>query len=598
MIIKSKLLPLKQMIGFVLQAAMPASITNLIFTLLQGVFPLLLLYAMKLIFDTVEKSINIQINTNIINELITYLTIATGIYFANAVARSIAVYARGYQALYTSDLIFDKLHQKALELDLTYFENSAYHDQLHKARQEAGYRPAQFINSFSHLMQNSLSLLLIAFLMVSFHWLMFFVLFAAILPDIILKIRTSSRIYNLSNQQTTNERKAAYFSHIITSMRYAKEVRLFNLGAYFLDKYKNIRSNIRGDKTQIAKNQVKYEILAQFFAAMVIYLSYGIMAYSAINHTITIGDLVMFVMAFQRGTGYLKELLNSVAVLYEANLFLTNLFDFLNLKTKISLHNATANLPNTIESGISIENVSFSYSGDGKNVINNISLFIPPCSTVALVGDNGAGKTTFVKLLCRLYDVDSGHITIDGNDIRNFDLASLRSNISVVFQDYAPFNMTAQENIGLGKIDSIGDQSAIHQAASYAGIHNLISSLPNGYDSVLGKFFEQGIELSVGEWQKIALARAFFRHAQITILDEPTASMDAQSEYRFYNDIKQLTHGRITILISHRLSSIRMADKIIVLDNGSIIEQGTHEQLIAAGNKYAGMYAMQAANYK
>jgi ATP-binding cassette subfamily B protein len=306
----------------------------------------------------------------------------------------------------------------------------------------------------------------------------------------------------------------------------------------------------------------------------------------------------MYFQAFQRVQGFLQGILGSLAGLYEDNLFLSNLYEFLDLKRTVIEPVQPKSVPRPMQKGIALDHVSFQYPGGARRVIEDISLTIRPGEVVALVGENGSGKTTLMKLLCRLYDPTDGTITLDGVDLRQFETNALRHEISIIFQDYAHYHLSARENIWFGNTALPPDTERVITAAQNSGAHTVISSLPHGYDTILGKRFADGEELSIGEWQKVALARAFMRDSQIIVLDEPTSSMDAKAEYEVFQSFRQLVSGRTAILISHRFSTVRMADRIFVLKHGRIIEGGTHDELICAQGTYARLFEMQAQHYR
>ena len=340
------------------------------------------------------------------------------------------------------------------------------------------------------------------------------------------------------------------------------------------------------------------DFMAQIGATIAVFGSFGFIAYRTVMGGITLGDMVMYFQAFQRGMGYLRDMLGGMAGLYEDNLFLSNLYEFLDIQPKVREPLRPHPVPHPMKKGIVFDRVGFKYpSGRGK-VLEDISLSIGPGEVVALVGENGSGKTTFVKLLCRLYDPTEGTITLDGVDLREYGTTALRREISVIFQDHVRYHLTARENIWLGNIQLSANQEQITKAARDAGADKLIARLPKGYDTILGKWFEEGEELSIGEWQKVALARAFLRDAQIIALDEPASSLDAKTEYEVFKRFRQLLEGRAAILISHRFSTVRMADHIFVFEDGSIIERGSHEELIQLDGKYADLFEKQAQYYR
>jgi ATP-binding cassette subfamily B protein len=359
-----------------------------------------------------------------------------------------------------------------------------------------------------------------------------------------------------------------------------------------------LRKAFRRERLEITRKRSVADLLAQVCATLAVFGSFGFIAYRTVQGIITLGDMVMYFQAFQRGLGYLQGMLGGAADLYEDNLFLSNLYEFLDLKPKVKQPLYPVPVPRPMKKGLSFKNVSFKYPTSNGNVLEDISLSIEPGEVVALVGENGSGKTTFVKLMCRLYDPNEGAITLDGLDLRRFETTALRREISVIFQDYVKYHLTARENIWFGNILLPPDHKDIEKAALHSGADNLIHRLPKGYETPLGKWFEDGEELSIGEWQKIALARAFLRDAQVIALDEPTSALDAKSEYEVFRNFRKLLDGRSAVLISHRFSTVKMADRIFVFDAGKIIEKGTHDQLMDLGGTYAEFFEKQAQHYK
>jgi ATP-binding cassette subfamily B protein len=341
------------------------------------------------------------------------------------------------------------------------------------------------------------------------------------------------------------------------------------------------------------------ESASQAVASAVVFGTFAFIAHEAFNGIITIGDMLMYFGAIQQGQSFLKTFLGSLVGLYENNLFLTAFYEFINLKPKVEEPLNPRPFPRPIKSKIIFEHVGFSYPNTSRVVLNDINLEILPGQIVALVGENGSGKTTLIKLLCRLYDPQEGTIKIDGIDLRDFKISDLRREISTVLQDYACYHLKARENIWLGNVDMPEDINHIVQAAEYSGIDEVIKRLTKGYDTILGRELEKdGAELSIGEWQKVALARAFFRDSQLIILDEPTSSLDAKAEEEVFNRFKQLAAGKMAVIISHRLSSVTMADRIYYIKEGHVTEQGTHRQLMDQGKEYAQLFEIQAKHYR
>jgi ATP-binding cassette subfamily B protein len=378
---------------------------------------------------------------------------------------------------------------------------------------------------------------------------------------------------------------------------HAKEIRLFELGALFSRRYREVYQQLRKERFDLAIKRTVAELVTQTSGTLAVFLAYAVIAYRTVQGVITLGDLVMYYQAFQRGQGFLREMLGGLAGLYEDSLFLTNLYEFLDLKRAVIEPTHPTRIPSPVRAGITFHHVHFRYPNSPRTALRDVTLTIQTGEVVAFVGSNGSGKTTLIKLLCRLYDPTSGVITLDGIDLRQFETTALRRQISVVFQDYARYHLSASDNIWFGNVHQPPDQGQIAAAAIRTGADDIIHRLPQGYETILGKWFENGEELSIGEWQKVALARAFLRDAQIIVLDEPTSAMDAKAEYEMFQKFRQLAAGRIAILISHRLSTIRMADCIYVLEDGEIVESGKHEELVRCGGKYAQLFALQAQAY-
>jgi len=355
---------------------------------------------------------------------------------------------------------------------------------------------------------------------------------------------------------------------------------------------------LRREKIGIAFKYALTELIAEAFATIAVFGSLAFIAYRTVQGMMTLGDMVMYYQAFQRAQGYLKEMLNGLASLYEDNLFLSNFYDFLDLKPTIIKPVRPVPVPRPMKKGIVFDKISFRYPTGDALVIKDVNINIRPGQVVALVGENGSGKTTLVKLLCRLYDPTAGKITVDDMDLRSFDTTALRREIGIIFQDYVQYQMTVRENIWMGNTRLAPDDEKIVAAAKYSGADDVIAGLPQGYETMLGKWFGNGAELSIGQWQKVALARAFLRDAQIIVLDEPTSSMDAKAEAAVFENLRELAAGRTVIFISHRFSTIRMADCIYVLEDGGIAEAGTHEELVERNGIYAHLFEIQARHYR
>ena len=580
------------------QASPNWTLASLALLVLQGTLPLLALYVMKLIIDAVAFSLTAPDKVAAFRNVGLFIIAAAGVALLNSFLQLVAGLVKEAQSVSVTDHMYDVLHTKSVEVDLEYYENPHYLDTLHRAQQEGPFRPAHIVNGLTQLGQNGISLVAMAGLLLSFYWGVAVVLFMAVVPGILVRIRYSGKMYLWQRERTGIERKTHYLNWILTGDAHAKEVRLFGLGDLFIQQFSTLRKMLRREKIEITRKRSVADFMAQAGAIIPLFGAFGFIAYRTVMGAITLGDMVMYFRAFQMGMGYLRDMLGGMATLYEDNLFLSNLYEFLDLEPKLREPLHPHPVPHPMRQGIVFDRVCFKYpSGRGK-VLDNISLSIAPGEVVALVGDNGSGKTTFVKLLCRLYDPIEGNITLDGVDFRDYSTASLRREISVIFQDHVRYHLTARENIWLGNIERPAAQEQIVAAARDSGADDLIARLPKGYDTILGKWFEDGEELSIGEWQKIALARAFLRDAQIIALDEPASSLDVKTEYEVFRRFRQLFTGRAAILISHRFSTVRMADRIFVFEEGRIVERGSHDQLIHLHGKYADLFEKQAQHYR
>lgn len=599
--LRSKLrrsLQLGRAISFVWQSAKSWTIVNGILTVIQGVLPLLPLYLMKLMMDAVAAGLSAPDKGLAISHALLLVGLLGAVTLLSVLVRSIAALVSEWQACVVADHMNDVLLAKSVDVDLEYYESARYYDTLHRAQSEAPFRPISIVNGLAQIGQNGISLLAIAALLFAFHWIIALVLLLAVGSGTAVRFLYTGKMYRWQREHTSIERQAGYLNWMLTDSSHAKEIRLFELGPLFLRRFNNIRQKLRKGRFALASKRSVADFAAQAVAMAAIYGSYAYAAYQAMLGKITLGDLVMYYQAFQRVQGSLQGILSSLAGLYTDNLFLTNLYEFLDLKRTVVEPVDARPVPQPMQNGIVLNNVSFQYPGGTRKALEDVSITIKPGEVVAFVGENGSGKTTLIKLLCRLYDPTSGSISLDGADLRQFDTKALRREIAIIFQDYAHYQMTARENIWLGNTTLPSEHDRVIAAARRSGAHDVISALPNGYETILGKWFENGEELSIGEWQKVALARAFMRDAQIIVLDEPTSSMDARAEYEVFQSFRKLVSGRTAILISHRFSTVRMADRIYVLQHGGIIEGGTHDELVSAGGTYARLFEMQAKHYR
>ena len=581
---------------FVWRCAPALSAASALLAIAQSVLPLASLYLMKLIVDSVTAAVAKPAAASF-SGIAGLVGLAAAAALLNALLRSCAEVARTAQGQIVTEHAADLIHEKSVEADLAFYDSPEFQDTLHRAQQEAPFRPIGIVGSLTQLGQACLSVAAVGALLVYFHWAVTLVLFAALVPGIFVRIKFAEKIYAWQQQRTKTERKTHYFHWMLIDGAHAREIRLFGLGALFRGWYRGLSALLRKEQLRLSSRRALFDLITQTCGIAAQFGTFAFIAARTLSGAMSLGDMVMYYQAFQRAQGSLQEILSSLAGLYEDNLFLSNFYKFLDLKPQVVSPPSPAALPFPMQQGIAFTDVSFRYPGCSKNVLEGIDLVIPPGQVVALVGENGSGKTTLAKLLCRFYDPGGGAITLDGIDIRSFDVNAFRKQLSVVFQDYLHYYLTARENIWLGNIAKDPYDPGIHAAAERTGADRVVRKLGNGYETTLGRFFDGGEELSIGQWQKLALARAFFSDAQIIILDEPTSSMDARAEHELFETFKNLLDGRTAMLISHRFSTVRMADLIYVLEQGRIIEQGSHDDLVRRGGTYARLFDLQARHY-
>ncbi len=487
--------------------------------------------------------------------------------------------------------------EKALTLDLRQFEDSEFYDKLTNARREASVRPLSLVNRTFGLVQNALSLFTYGILLVNFSVWAVVVLILAAMPVFIAETKFAGEGFRLFSWRAPETRQQNYLENLLAREDFVTEVKLYQLGEMLLGRYRNLFDQLYGEDRDLTLRRGVWGYLLGLVSTGAFYLAYAWIVLETVRGKISLGDMTMYLTVFRQGQSTFSNALTSIGGMYEDNLYLSNLYDFLEEKVPKSWGNATIGL--NPHDGIRFENVSFTYPGSSKPALTNISLHLKPREKLAIVGENGSGKTTLIKLLTRLYTPDSGRIFLDGLDLQEWDVDVLRRRIGVIFQNFVRYQFTVGENIGVGDVEHLENKTRWQTAAEKGMAQSFIGQLPQSFQTQLGRWFKGGQELSGGQWQKIALSRAFMRsQADILVLDEPTSAIDAQAEFEIFNHFRAITQNQMVLLISHRFSTVRMADKIVVIENGEVIEQGTHEELLQLGGRYAKLFLLQAAGYQ
>ncbi|MGK2856424.1 MAG: ABC transporter ATP-binding protein [Thermoanaerobaculia bacterium] len=490
-----------------------------------------------------------------------------------------------------------RLMEHAAMLDLEDFEDSELQDQLERARRQTMGRSTMMTQLFGQAQDVVTIISFAAGLAIYAPWLIA-LLAIALVPAFIGEAHFNAQSYSLDYARTPERRELDYVRQTGASVDTAKEVKIFGLNTFLIERYKTLSAAIYQANRALAMRRAGWGGLLTAVGTAGYYGAYGFIAWRTLVGDFTIGDLTFLSGSFRRLRNLLENLLAGLSQVAGQALYLDDLFSFFEIEPEIVSPPDPRPFPSPVREGFTFEGAGFRYPGQERWAVRHLSFTLHAGEVLALVGENGAGKTTLVKLLARLYDPDEGRILLDGHDLREYDLGELRANIGVIFQDFVRYHLTAAENIAIGRIEARGDRKRIEEAAERSLADEVVRKLPNGYDQMIGKRFKQGVDLSGGEWQKVAIARAYMRDAQLLILDEPTAALDARSEFEVFKRFRELSEGKTTILISHRFSSVRMADRILVMTDGEIEAAGTHEELLAAGGKYAELFELQAAGYR
>jgi ATP-binding cassette subfamily B protein len=569
-----------------------------VFSVLFGILPSASAWLSKLVIDGVVEAINQGGRQDWVSYVVLLVLIQFGLAAGSSLLQTVRnINQQALQEL-TARRIQLMLMQHANRLDLSFFEDPQFYDTLQQAQREAGYRPTAMVEQMFGLVRSLITFLSMVALITSLGWIVAVLALIAPIPSFIASSRYGWQGFLMSRRQSPDRRRMAYYLDLLTRDTYNKEIKLFGLGDFFIKLWNEIAERFYRENRALVKRRYLAGFIWGSLTTIVTSGTFLFVALQVIARRLTLGDLTFYSQAVGQVQSSLSSILDGLSGMYENSLYLTNLYDFLDYDPHVKSPENPRKLSLPLTQGLEFRNVTFTYPGKEAPALRDVSFTIQPAEAVALVGQNGAGKTTIVKLLTRLYDPDEGQILLNGIDIRELDLADLHAAIGVIFQDYVTYYFSARDNIGVGRLDDMADQARVEQSASKSGADSVIEKLPKGYDTMLGRWFDEGYQLSGGEWQKVALARAFMRDAEILILDEPTASLDARAEYEIFARMKELTRGKMAVFISHRFSTVRLADRIFVLENGTISEAGTHEALLSLDGTYAELFNLQAAAYR
>lgn len=560
-------------------------------TVLEASVALSVLWAIKSLIDVLtEEGINAR--TGLLLSLMVFLIAFSGM------LTICANYLRTRQEIRVGEVVDRRVHEMAIDVDYPFYESAEYFDSLERAKQGGSQRPAQVLGNCLVLLRSSIFLFGAAALLATINLLILPVLFASVLFILAVRINFTKLHFMWQRSRAQCERRAGYIDSLITSNYHAPELRLADIGPTLMVDYQNARQVINHGQLLIERRKALAESFVTVLGAIAFALSAWLIFDNSSSNGETVANLVLFILVFRRAELSGRELVQGFARLYSDRLYLEQLFKFLDMDSCKAAGGKKQRWSTASKSGLQVENLSFSYPGIPKPALDHINLEIPRGSIVALVGENGAGKTTLIKLLTRLYEPAEGRILLDGIDVKELDAAAYRKKFSVVFQSFTCYSDTLRRNIAAGDMSNSGDDRRLLEALKRAGSIDLLSQLPKGLDTMLSRVFEGGEEVSIGQWQRIALARAFFRQSDFLILDEPSSALDARAESDLFENLRERADGRGVLLISHRLSTVRSADYTYVMDGGRIIEQGTHDVLSRMGGRYSELFELQSRQYK
>lgn len=580
-------------------ASKSAAIVGVTLTLIAALLPAAQAWAGKLIVDSIVSAAERGMEPlSGLRFVAPYLALEFGLVLVGSVTGQVrSLVDRIIQSQLTNH-VNSLIIRKAISLDLQFFENPLFYDTLQNARRQSDTSALNIVNATLQMLQQVITLISLVILLLRFSPWLAVIVFAAAIPSFLSQSQYAEKAFRAVTRRAPEARLLNYLEQLLTGSDTVKEIKLFGLGEPLLKRYQTLFMQFYLEDRAIAERRTMAGLGWGLLSNAAYYGSYAWIVLRTVAGQITLGDMILFLALFRQSQGSIRALLDSLNRLYESNLFLDNLMTYLELQPQLTVPVNGRSAPSPIHHGIEFRGVSFRYPGADAYVLHNINLHIKPGERIALVGLNGAGKTTLIKLLTRLYDPTEGQILLDGIDLREYDLKSLHQRFGVVFQDFVRYQFTVRENIGFGQVDLLDNMARIQDAAERGGAAPIIANMPQGFETMLGRRWERGQELSGGQWQKIALSRAFMRDAEVLVLDEPTSALDAEAEYEVFRRFGELIGDRTAVLISHRFSTVRMADRIVVLSAGKIIELGSHAELMQLDGAYARLFNLQAEGYR
>jgi ATP-binding cassette subfamily B protein len=596
---RSALANVPRAFGLLWEAAPGGTIGLTTVTVLDAAYPAAQAWAGKMILDGVVTALKIhQAPMDGVRAVAPYLILEFVLVVAKDVGGRVRQLVRELIDLRLGYLVTGRIVRKALTLDMRWFEDPAFYDKLQNARRQSEYRAMAVVDNGFYALQNALSLVSFLAILLIFNPWVALALCAAGIPAFVVQTRYSRLTFRLQTWRAPETREMNYIEQLLTMDDAVKEVKLFGLGDALLKTHTETFERAYGEDAALAKKRTMYGVLWGILSILAYYGAWVWVIARTVAGALTLGGMTFYLSLFSQSQGAFQGLLDNVGRLFENGLFLKNLFDFLGLEPKIIAAVTGPRPPADPKRGIEFEKVWFKYPNGEKWILEDFSLKIEPGEKLALVGENGAGKTTLIKLLTRLYEPERGRVLLHGVDLRHYSSEELHRRIGAIFQDFVRYQRTLRENIGFGAVEKVGDLAAVEYAASRGGADEIARALEHGYETRLGRWFDDGRDLSGGQWQKVALGRAFMRDGEVLILDEPTSSLDAEAEAAVFSRLKELAAGKTALLVSHRFSTVRMADRILVLKNGRIEELGSHDELVALGGTYARLFELQARGYR